>query len=621
MRRTFRLFSGLREVAGLARHIELRAVSRWVALGLVVGLCAGLAACALLLGFEALRHLTLVGLAGFRPPEAAGEAGLFAPLPDRGVNPWLAVLCPALGLFASSYLVLRFAPEAAGGNGGWLRAFHEGGGRVRSRVVPVKLLASILALGTGASAGREGPIAHIGAGVGSTIARALKLSARERRLLLLAGAAGGIGAIFRTPLGGALFVVEVLYTDDLEAEALVPAVLSSVVAYSLFTTLFGETQLFATPELTRLDWRELPVFLLMSVAVGVVGVLFVALNRRLTAWSSRLPYWPPLVALAVGAIVGGLSLLHPVVLGAGYGWVQEALVPSGRIPGGSYGALILLVLALLKVVATCLVAATTAAGGTFGPSMAIGGLVGAAFGVFFHELAPDVVTQPAAYVIVGMASFVGGVARAPLSTLVMASEMTGSYELLVPTMFAQVITFSLLRRWRLYPEQVPTRRDSPAHAGEYALDVLAGLSVRDVLVPGPVQMFERSVPLSALLRSATSGSQVVFPVLGDDGRPEGIVSLETVRAYHYDEALGRLAVLADCESAFVSVTLTDSLAVALERMTRAHYEQLPVFDPKDPARPLGLISRGDLLVAYAGGLRQVQEPGPPNSLPRGAASS
>jgi CIC family chloride channel protein len=607
----FPLSSGLKDVAGLVRHIELRAVSRWVALGLMVGVCAGIAACALHLGFEVVSHFTLVRLGGLHLLEAAGEGRLFDPGPPKDAVPWVAVACPALGLFASSWLVTRFAPEAAGGNGGWLHAFHQRAGRIRRRVISIKLVASILSLGGGASAGREGPIAHIGAAVGSAIGRGLKLSDRERRLLLLAGAAGGIGAIFRTPLGGALFVVEVLYTDDLEADALVPAVLSSVVAYSLFTTLFGETQLFATPHLERLDPRELPVFVLMAIAVGVVGVLFVALHRKLTSWVGQLPYWPPLIALAAGGTVGLLSLVHPVVLGAGYGWVQEALLPTGLLPAGAFGAGVLLVLALLKVLATCLVSATSAAGGNFGPSMAIGGLVGGAFGVFFHEVAPTVVTQPAAYVIVGMACFVGGVARAPLSTLVMASEMTGSYELLVPTMLGEVITFTLVRRFRLYPEQVPTRRDSPAHAGEYVLDVLAGLSVRDVLVPGPVRMVQRSMPLGALLRQATEGVQVVFPVLGPDGRPEGMVTLETVRAYHYDDALGRLALLADCEVAFESVGPADTLAVALERMARVHYQQLPVFEAGDFDRPLGLISYDDLLLAYSrelGAKRRELEP-------------
>lgn len=629
------LFSAFADVAGLARHIELRAVSRWVALGLMVGVAAGLLACLLYLGFEALSQLVFVELAGLTRLEAAGEAGLFRPLSRAPYRPWVLVLAPAVGLAASSYLVLRFAPEAAGGNGGWLRAFHHERGRIRSRVIPVKLVASICTLGSGATSGREGPIAHIGAAVGSTIARLLRLSDRERRLLLLAGAAAGIGAIFRTPLGGALFVVEVLYSDDLEADALVPAVLSSVVAYSLFTTLFGDTRLFATPQYESLDARELPIFGLMAIVAGAVGVGFVALHRAMRAAAARLSFPPVWIAFGAGLTVGLLALVHPVVFGAGYEWIQEALVPTGRFPTGYEGAALLLGLAVLKVLATCVVASTTAAAGIFGPAIVIGGLVGGAFGVAFHELAPHVVTQPSAYVVVGMACFVGGTTRAPLSTLVMASEMTGSHQLLVATMLAEMITFTVLHKWRLFDEQVPTRRDSPAHAGEYVLDVLAGLRVKDVFVPGPVRMIERSLPLAALLRQATEGEQVVFPVLGSDGRPEGIVALESVRAYHYDEDIGLLAIAADCESALVWVEPRDTLAVALERMARAHYPELPVFDPSRPAEPLGLISYDALLQAYSrelGARRQELDPAaserlslptwgfPPRKSKRGSAS-
>lgn len=593
---------GFAELAGLARHIEIRAVSRWVGLGLVVGFLAALAACILYVGFEALRFVVLGGLAHMSPLEPAGEPALFHGEFQGPARKWAMVLAPAMGAFLSALVIHRFCREAAGGNEGWLQAFHQGRGRIRRRVIPVKLLAASLSLGSGVSAGREGPIAHVGAAIGAAVGRALKLSDRERRLLLIAGAAGGIGAIFRTPLGGALFVVEVLYSDDLEADALVPSVLSSVVAYSIFTSIFGEVQLFRTIATYDLDARELPLFGLMAICAGILGVLFVALHHRLREIAQRLPFSPPLIALAGGAIVGVLGLIHPAVFGSGYGWMQEALVPTGEIPAGWVGVGTMLLIVALKVVATSVVAATPIAAGVFGPSVVIGGMVGGAFGLAFHQIAPDVAAHPSSYMIVGMACFVGGVSSCPLSTLVMASEMTGSYELLVPTMLAEVITFTLIRKWRLYQQQVPTRRDSPAHAGEYVLDVLSGLKVKEVCQESEVRVVARSLPLSVLLRQATEGTQVVFPVLGDDGVPEGIVTLDSVRAYLYDEDIGMLAIAADCESPFVSVKKNETLAVALERMATAHYQQLPVVD--SARNIVGLINYDDLLSAYSRELAQ-----------------
>lgn len=592
---------GVSELAGLARHIELRAVSRWVGLGLVVGLLSGLGACALYVGFEAVRHLIVHELAHTRLLEPAGEPSLFR---QDGLEPegtgrrWILVIAPAIGAFLAAWIVDRFCKEAAGGNEGWLQAFHNGRGRIRRRVIPTKLLASAINLGAGASAGREGPIAHIGAAFGAMVGRFLRLSDRERRLLLIAGAAGGIGAIFRTPFGGALFVVEVLYRDDFEAEALVPAVLSSVVAYSFFTSIFGEGELFATVQNYRLDARELPLFVLMAICCGIVGVLFTALHHRLAEIQAKIRVWVPLRALGAGLLVGLLSLIHPSALGTGYGWMQQALEPTGLIEPGWSGVRTMLLIAAIKVLATSISTTSGASGGVFGPSVVIGGMVGGAFGMAFHEIVPEVATEPSSYMLVGMACFVAGVTNCPISTLVMASEMTGSYELLVPTMLAQVVTYALTQRVQLYVEQVPTRRDSPAHGGEYVLDVLQDLNVKDVFVESEVTVVQRSLPLAQLLRQASECSQVVFPVAGDDGQIEGIVTLDTIKAYLYDEDLGMLAIAADCESPLVSVTRTDSLALALERMALSHYQQLPVIDP-DHERVLGFISYDDLLQAYS----------------------
>jgi CIC family chloride channel protein len=379
----------------------------------------------------------------------------------------------------------------------------------------------------------------------------------------------------------------------------VPAVLSSVVAYSLFTSIFGEGALFATVQSYELDARELPLFGLMAICCGVVGVIFAATHHRIGLLHEAVKMYPPLKALLGGLIVGLLSLVHPSALGAGYGWMQEALNPTGLIAAGWAGAGTMLLIVAVKVVATSISATSHAPGGMFGPSVVIGGMVGGAFGMAFHEMVPLIATEPSSYMLVGMACFVGGVTNAPISTLVMASEMTGSYELLVPTMLAQVITYSLTRKSVLYRQQVATRRDSPAHGGEYVLDILQDLHVKSVFLPSKVMIVDRSLPLARLLRQASESTQVVFPVAGEDGTPEGLVTLDTIKAYLYDEDIGMLAIAADCESPFVYVKTNDSLALALEKMAVSHYQQLPVVEDEDPTQVLGLITYDDLLTAYS----------------------
>lgn len=616
---------GLDDLSSLARVFEFRTVSRWVGLGLVVGLLAGLMAAGFFLAMDWMRFVALGKVAHLQVLEPRGEHSLF-PWRDFGdVRWWAIVLVPALGGLVSGLLVTRFAPEAEGhGTDAVIDSFHRGRGFVRPRVVLVKAFASIAVIGTGGSAGREGPIAHIGAGLGSAISGFLKLSDRERRLLLLAGAAAGIGAIFRTPLGAALFVVEALYRDDIEVDALVPCVFASVVAYSVFTLLFGGGAILATEARFAFDPRQLPFYLVMAMGVALIGVVFIKAlywTRDRVFAPLRLPtFFKPVLG---GLAVGLLALVASPALGAGYGWLQEALLPSlHALPGGWTGAGVLLGIALLKVLTTCLSVGSGGSGGVFGPSVVIGGMTGGAFGYAFHELAPTVVTQPSAFIIVGMACFVGGVTHAPIASLVMASELTGSYGLLVPIMLAEAVTFAMMRRFTLYEKQVPTRRDSPVHGGEYVLDLLQNTRVGDVLRgDSSVEPVLASTPVDQLLRSAAESKQSVFPVVAEDGTLQGMVTLDTIRGFFFDEHIGKIAIAQDCAVPIVTLTPDDSLASALESFSTSRCPQLPVVSKDGSDHLIGLLSYEELLEAYSQELmrRRAAATLPPLSTSRASA--
>ena len=592
----------LNDLADFARLLEIRTVSRWVGLGLVVGVGAGLGAAGFFVAMDYVRHLVFTTMAGLELLEPGGEHSLFAGGAVGEPIVWLIVLAPAIGGLVSGLIVFRFAPEAEGhGTDALIDSFHNKRGAIRKRIPIVKAVASVILLGTGGSAGREGPIAQIGAGFGSVLATVLRLSPRERRLLLLAGAAGGIGAIFRTPLGAALFIVEVLYRDDFEVDALVPTVLSSVVAYSVFTMIFGEGNIFTTQPHYEFNPLQLPLYLVMAIFASVIGVLYITvfygMRDRVFA---PLPIPRALKTMLGGLFLGLLYLIAPQSLGAGYGWLQEVLLPtSDYFPMGWQSAGLLLAIALLKVVTTSLSISSGGSGGVFGPSVVIGGMIGGAFGMAFHLLLPQVAPQPAAFVIVGMACFFGGVAHAPISSLVMASEMTGSYDLLVPIMLAEAVTFVMVRRWTLYEKQVPTRRDSAAHGAEFVLDVLQHVRVEDAVQLAEPRSLGASTPLADVLRQASESTQAIFPVVDEDGRPQGIVSLDTIRAFFYDQELGQLAIAADCAMPLVSVAVDDTLDAALRRVAKSGLPQVPVVDPDDEQKIVGLLSYEEILAAYS----------------------
>ncbi len=253
---------------------SLRSLTRWFLLCTLVGIVAGFAAIAFYWLLSFAQHLMLDSLAGYRPPGPGGEQPLIAPS-TTPFRPWLLILLPALGGLASGLLVYKFAPEAEGhGTDAVIDAYHHQEGVIRSRTPLIKALASALTIGTGGSAGREGPIAQIAAGFGSLLGKWFKLGPHERRVLMAAGMGAGIGAIFHAPLAGGLLAAEVLYRQmEFEYEVIVPSFIASIVAYAVFATKFGWDPLFASPDFVFRNAVELlPYFILaLVVAAGAVG--------------------------------------------------------------------------------------------------------------------------------------------------------------------------------------------------------------------------------------------------------------------------------------------------------------------------------------------------------------
>jgi CIC family chloride channel protein len=297
---------------------------------------------------------------------------------------------------------------------------------------------------------------------------------------MVAGVAAGIAAVFRTPLGAALLAVEVLYRDDFESEALIPAVLASVIAYSVVISIFGESTLFAQPNRFPFVPAHLPLYGLMALMVALLAYLFLRTLRTVQAISLRLtvPDWakPAVGGLALGVFAMPLILLigwqigQPGqgvgLLGGGYGAVQIAISGAAWLPSGWSAVALLAGLCIAKVFASSLTIGTGGSAGDFAPSLVIGGLFGGAFGRAIQLISDDPRINPAAFALVAMGTFYGGLAHAPLSSLIIVCELAGSYDLLVPLMLTEGIAFIALRRYSLYQAQLPTRRQSPAHSDE-----------------------------------------------------------------------------------------------------------------------------------------------------------
>jgi CIC family chloride channel protein len=567
--------------------IDLRIAGRVLLHAGLVGLAAGLLGAAFFAALEIGQRILLQGVAGFSPILTGGEV-VVPPAGPTAFRPWLLALLPAIGGLASGLATSVLAPEAAGGGGdAAIEAYHHGG-VIRRRVIPVKGLAAFLALSSGGSGGREGPTMQIGAAIGAAVGRVLPTSRAERRVLLVAGIAAGISAVFRTPLGAALLATELLYRDDFEANALVPSIFASVVSYSVVIALFGETRLFGHLPPFPFTPGHLPLYGLVAVAVSLAALLFIRVLRAVQARAARLPgpAWlrPAVGGLLMGAIGTALALWmewrHGAaargfgVFGGGYGALQVAMTGADWLPGGTSAVGLLVGVALLKVLASALTIGSGAAAGDFAPSLVIGGLVGGAFGHAARLLLGDPSIDPSAFALVGMGTFYGGLAHAPLAALVLVAELAGSYDLLVPMMLAIGIASVALRRHSLYPAQRPSRSAPRGPEPAPAVGEIARAPAHALVVQPELGDFPESAPLADVAAAAEAAErQRVVLVRGAPG-PRGLLELALVAEVPPSDRSWMRA--GDVMVPFASVGPDATWAEIAEALERRGLSQLPV---------------------------------------------
>ncbi|MGN6134168.1 MAG: chloride channel protein, partial [Aureliella sp.] len=316
---------------------------------------------------------------------------------------------------------------------------------------------------------------------------------------------------------------------------------------------------------------------------------------------------PVLGALLAGAI--GLGLYYAwgsdpralSVLGTGYGTLQSALLDPHSVGVG-----LLVAVALIKIATTSATIGSGGSGGVFGPSMVIGGCIGAAFGQGLHDLWPALAPHPGIFAIVGMAGFFAGAAHAPISTIVMVTELTGDYGLLVPTMWVSMVCSVLCQRWTLYRNQLLSRLDSPAHRGDLLVDILEGIKVSEVKL-AVRDCVPEGMPLREILKKLSTTRQHYFPVLDGEGRFVGIFSTDDVRSYLFDQSIWELANARDImTSRVLYVTPEDDLNTALRRFTELNLDEVPVVSSEDRAKFLGMLRRRDVIHYYNQKLHQFQ---------------
>ncbi|NRA37266.1 MAG: chloride channel protein [Planctomycetes bacterium] len=551
----------------------------------------------------------------------------------QAFSPYMLIMLLVGGGFISAWIRQRWCREnPLQGTAMAVNAFHDHRGLMDVRSWGTRLLATIVTLVSGGSAGREGPIVMAGAGCGSLLGQRLKLSRRDRRILLIAGMAGGIAAVFRAPLAGTLFAAEVLYSEsDLEADSIIPGFIAAVTAFCVFglieSALIGQggTGLFIIPhdmEFAASDMLQLGAYACIALLVTVMMSVF----RRLHTWVERmflsLPI-PDLCKPACGMLIVGLlaivlwssissnmSIHHDAhaslaVLGSGYGFIQETFNMSNIDPQQSmYVVAVLLIVAVGKMLTSVFTIGSGGSGGLFGPSMVIGGCLGGSIGFLLPSLSLGVFAPPpAACMVMGMASALTVSFKTPLAALIMVSELTGGYELLLPAMWVCSLSFMFGGRRGLVPTQVPSQMHSSAHRGHFFTDVLAGIRVDKVFQKDrEVHVLHPESTLDDCKKLVTDTHQNVYPVVDNDDRLTGIFSMNDLRAFLYDESLGLVMVAQDIATTdIVSIRMEDSLATTMRRFTELNVEDLPIVRTCEESNLdsfVGLLSRREVISHY-----------------------
>lgn len=544
---------------------------------MLVGIGSGLGVWA----FKAMFELVHLGMAG-------GIGGALS-----SISPFLMALVPALGgVLVGLVATLLIGRERHHGVAGIIEAVALSGGRLRYWRMPAKTVAAALSIGSGASVGPEDPSVQIGSSLGSMFGRWLRLSDERVRMLVAAGAAGGISAAFNAPIAAVFFALEIIL-GELGGRAFSIVVLASVISAAFTQAVTGPQPAFHVPAYAFHSAWELPFYLGLGLLAGPVAALYtrlIYLTRDLFRnW--RVPAWvKPAVA---GLAVGILGLFLPQVLGAGY----EAI--EGVLNGVHPGLLLLVALLAAKLVMTPVNLGAGFVGGVFAPSLFLGAMLGGAYGEVVQWLFPEIGIAPAAFAMVGMAAVLAGTVHAPLTAILLLFEMTNDYRIILPLMFA--VTVSLVLSQFLHRESIYTfglKELGVRLERGRDLEVLEGISVREVMQMDSPTLRESDtldVASETLMRTRHYG----LPVVDETGGLVGVVTIQDLDRARRDNTDGHpITVGAICTRELLTAFPDETLGAAMRRMGSRDVGRLPVVDRRHPERLLGVLRRNDMIRAY-----------------------
>lgn len=507
----------------------------------------------------------------------------------------LLPLLPVCGMLLLIPLSLLFPGEINGyGFPRFLRQVNLEAGIIRLRTVFLKILSCSLTIGSGGSAGVEGPIAQVGGALGSQLGQFFRVSGNHMKVFIAAGAAGGVAAMFNAPIAGVFFAAEIVLLGTYAVNSFAVLVVSSAMATVVSRAYYGQSPAFPIPDYTLVNSLvELPLYSLLGLIIGLTAVLYIHVFYLLRDRFAAFRLHPQLKPVLGAFCVGILAMAFPQVMGDGYHYIEDVLAGDGVI-------WVMAALVFVKIVATSLTLGSGGAGGVFAPALFVGAVLGGAYGGVAHHLLPQHTATPGAYAAVGIGAFLAATTHAPLTAIFLLFEMTGNYQIIVPIMLCSIIGAVVAKKCN--NDSIDTvdfgREGIDIHEGRETA-VMKSIPVGRV-VSEDVDFISEQANADQLLKIfSMARDSFYFPVVDETGRMTGVVSLQDVKNVLHDETLRRSARVGDiCTRKVVVLTPEDNLYTAMALFDARGLEEIPVVEAADDRWVVGMLKRRDVVAAY-----------------------
>ncbi len=508
----------------------------------------------------------------------------------------LLPLIPMSGMILLIPLSLKFPGEVNGyGFTKFLRKVNLEGGYIKARTIVLKIVSTALTIGTGNSAGVEGPIAAIGGAAGSQVGQFFRVSGSRMKVYIAAGAAGGIAGMFNAPIAGIFFASEIVLLGTFEISSFAALVIASAISTVVTRAYYGATPAFPIPHYNMVNpFVEIPLYALLALIVGLIAVFHIHIFYWVRDKYESLPIHPQVKPITGAFMVGCMAIFFPQIMGDGYEFLERVLNGEGAV-------LLLLALIFMKIFATAITLGSGGAGGVFAPALFIGAMIGGCFGQVVHNLMPNFTADPGAYATVGIGAFLAASTHAPMTAIFLLFEMTGNYMIIIPIMLTSIIGTVVATKFKHDSIDTVdfTREGLDIHEGREAA-IMKSTRVGKAITEDVDFISERANINHLLEIFRIAKNSFYFPVVDDSGRMTGIISMQDVKNILHRAEEERVCYLVGgiCSRDVIMLTPDDNLYTAMQLFDVKGIEEIPVVEDLENKWVVGMLKRRDVIAAY-----------------------